>query len=147
MWNWWQINEHNDYTHTLKDRKRDAKVFNERLAQLAFRECYKEFINTFGMDERYKEYITKCVELEILEIELAQGDRSKKTFITMAKIDLQDMTLGMQKQAFNHVFYSVQKQVPMRIDLQTMPTYDFYALVKGIEEEYKQQKAQMNNGK
>jgi hypothetical protein len=110
------------------------------LAVKLFKKCAKEFYDEFGLDDKFKDYLKKSIELELLNIQVAKGDKSQQIFADIAKIELEEMTLEMQKKVYNHGVMHVEKYMGFRLDTKTISTYEFYAYVKQIEEDVKQMK-------
>jgi len=136
VYNWWQMHEGNNFSFMLKN---DAKI-NEKLAIKYFKECQKEFYVEFGLDDKFKEYLKKSIELELLNIQVAKGDKSQQIFAEVCKIELEEMTLELQKKVYNHGIMHVEKYMGFRLDTKTISTYEFYAYVKQIEEDIKHMK-------
>jgi hypothetical protein len=115
-----------------------GKKPNYSLAVKYFKNCTKEFYSEFGLDDKFKDYLKKSIELELLNIQVAKGDKSQQIFADIARIELEEMTLEMQKKVYNHGVMHVEKYMGFRLDTKTISTYEFYAYVKQIEEDVKQ---------
>lgn len=136
VYNWWQLHEGNNWNFL---HKKGRKV-NPLLAIKCFKKCQKEFYDEFGLDEKFKEYLKKSIELELLNIQVAKGDKSQQIFANIVKIELEEMTLEMQKKVYNHGVMHVEKYMGFRLDTKQISTYEFYAYVKQIEADITQMK-------
>ena len=134
VYNWWKLHEENDFKYLLKDSKNKT---NNR-AEKVVKSIKDEFINTFGVDKKYEEYLNLVWKLEVKKIEIAiTGDRSKKIFADMLEIDIEDLLNEKEVEVHNHGLMHIEKYMGFRLDVKTTTVFEFYSYVKDIEKQLK----------
>lgn len=131
MLNWWKLHETNDFKWLLKNEKKKVN----RYAQKVFNRIREEFINEFGIDKKYEEYLNKIVKLTLLKIDICLNkNKSKKIFADLLELELEDMLSESEKKIFNdNGFSAVSKYLGTSIKIKEISVYEFYSHIKAIE--------------
>lgn len=131
--NWWKLHETSDFKWLLKDDNKKVNRYAEKVAK----RVRNEFINVFGLDERYKQYLKKVCKLELYYIDMAiTGDRSKKIFADVLELELKDLLTEEEKNVvYNHGVMHIERFMGFKLDVKTTTVYEFYSYVKEIEKQ------------
>jgi flagellin-specific chaperone FliS len=139
VWNWWNIHKEGDYKFLIKKywgvlsfitpRKLKIKLFNK-----VFEELQSEFIDTFGIDKNYAQYLRKKVEIELLKIKVAKtGDLSHGFMIDVITEEL-NMYLNKETGGnFNQGVIAIEKYMGFRLVVKLTSVFEYYSYVKSIE--------------
>jgi hypothetical protein len=143
IYNWWKIHESGDMLQLIKSK---GKATNAKLAEVWSR-LYDEFIDTFGINEDFRQYLELKREIEILKIDLiVDGDGSIQTFIEIKEFEMSQVFNKETKTNYNEVKVYVEKYMGFRLDVKTTSTRDYYTYLKAIEKEAKKSVKQQGNG-
>lgn len=135
--NWWKLHEENDFKWLIRNEKK-PNIF----AKVRFKKIKHDFINTFGVDDRYANYLDKLCEIEMLKIDIAlNGDRTKEMFVKIAEFELEDMLNEKEAEVYNHGIIHIEKYMGFKLDTNTTTVYEFYSYVKEIEKQLKHVKS------
>lgn len=135
--NWWKLHEESDFTWLLKNKNKKVNKY----AQKVFKSIKSEFINTFGIDSKYEQYLNKIWKLEAINIDIAlSGDRSKKLFANKLELEIEDLLSEQEIKVHNHGIMHVEKFMGFKLDKKTTTVSDFYGYVKEIEKQIKHAK-------
>jgi hypothetical protein len=132
--NWWKIHEENDFKWLLSNEKKKVN----RYAQNVFKRVKSEFINEFGIDRKFEQYLDKVWKLELLNIDMAlTGDRSKKIFADILELEINDLLNEEEIKVHNHGVIHIEKYMGFKLDVKKTTVYEFYSYVKEIEKQIK----------
>lgn len=136
VYNWWKLHEENDFKYLLKDSNKKVN----RYAINIFKSIKDEFVNTFGIDRRYEQYLDKVWKLEMYNIKMAlTGDKSDKIFADNLEFEIEDLLNEQETKVHNHGVMHIEKYMGFRLDIKTTTVNEFYGYVKEIEKQVKKQ--------
>jgi hypothetical protein len=143
IYNWWKIHENGDMNQLVKGK---GKVTNAKLAEV-WAMLYDEFIDTFGVNEDFREYLELKRDIEILKIDMIlDGDMSLQTMIEIKEFEMAKSFDKETKSNYNEVKVYVEKYMGFRLDEKTTSTKDYYTYLKTIEKEAKKSVKPQSNG-
>lgn len=132
--NWWKLHEEDNLNWLLKNPNKKVNIY----AAGILKKVKGEFIDVFGIDEKYKTYLDKIRELELIEINIALGGaKSLKNKANMLEIDLEDLLNKEEIQVHNHGVMHIEKYMGFKLDIKSTTVYEFYSYVKEIEKQIK----------
>jgi hypothetical protein len=132
--NWWKLHEENDFKWLLKEPNKKVN----RYARKIFKAVKSEFINTFGVDRKYEQYLNKVWELELIKINIAlSGDRSKEIFADILQVEIEDLLNEKELDIHNNGVVQIEKYMGFKLNTKETTTYEFYSYVKEIEKQLK----------
>jgi hypothetical protein len=138
--NWWKLHEEDNLNWLLKNPNKKVNIY----AAGILKEIKAEFVDVFGIDDRYEKYIDKIRELALVNIELSLGGaKSLKNKANMLEIDLEDLLSKEEKKVYNHGVMGIEKYLGFPINEEKITVYTFYSYIKEIE---KQVKIMRSNG-
>ena len=127
---WWKLHEKNDFKQVLRDSKDDL---DDRVVEVV-KELQNEFINTFGIDANYAQYLRKQIQIELLKINvLKTGDRSLETMIDILEIELEDLTVKEEEKGLNSSTIAIEKWMGFKLNSKIISTFEYYSYIKAIE--------------
>lgn len=128
LYNWRKINETNDLRWMFASGKGQV---NRRIAE-AWQTIYDEYIDEFGINDKYLQILELKREIVKLTAELAlTGDRSIETFIDIAKWELTELLKNEDKgQSFGTVKAYVEKYMGFHLDERIVSVRDYYNYLK-----------------
>lgn len=131
VFNWWKIHEENDFKYLLKNPNKKVNKYAEKV----FKSIKSEFINEFGIDRKYEQYIDKVIELTLLNIKIVKGkDKSKKIFADMLELEIKDLLTQEEKiVSKDKGFSAVSKYLGTSIKIKEITIYEFYSHIEAIK--------------
>jgi hypothetical protein len=136
VYNWWKLHEENDFKYLLRDSNKKVN----RYAINIFKSIKDEFVNEFGIDRRYEQYLDKVWKLEMYNIKMAlTGDKSDKIFADNLEFEIEDLLNEQETKVHNHGVMHIEKYMGFRLDIKTTTVNEFYGYVKEIEKQVKKQ--------
>ena len=134
VFNWWKLHEKNDFKQVLRNPK--GKI-DKRVVDVV-KELQNEFIQTFGIDENYANYLRKQIQIELLKIKILKtGDRIYENDVDILEIELEELTSKEQDKALNSATISVEKWMGFKLDIKKISTFEYYSYIKAIEKAVK----------
>ena len=134
VWNWWKLHEKNDFKQLLKGS--NDKI-DERVVDVV-KELQNEFIETFGIDENYANYLRKQIQIELLKIKILKtGDWIYENDVDILQIELEELTSKEQDKGMNTATISVEKWMGFKLDIKKISTFEYYSYIKAIEKAVK----------
>ena len=134
VWNWWKLHEKNDFKQVLR---RSKGKLDKRVVDVV-KELQNEFIQTFGIDENYANYLRKQIQIELLKIKILKtGDRIYENDVDILEIELEELTSKEQDKALNSATISVEKWMGFKLDVKKISTFEYYSYIKAIEKAVK----------
>ena len=134
VFNWWKLHEKNDFKQVLRNPK--GKI-DKRVVDVV-KELQNEFIQTFGIDENYANYLRKQIQIELLKIKILKtGDRIYENDVDILEIELEELTSKEQDKALNSATISVEKWMGFKLDVKKISTFEYYSYIKAIEKAVK----------
>lgn len=129
--NWWKIHETGEYKWLLKNPNKKVNKY----APKVFKSIKSEFINEFGIDKRYSDYLDKIVEKTLLDISISKTkDKSSKIFSDILELEIEDFLTIDEKKVFNDRGFSlVSKHIGSSIKIKEVTVWEFYHHIKAIE--------------
>ena len=130
VYNWWLLHEENDFKHLLRNPK--AKL-NNRCKKVSLT-LQNECIDTFGLDNNYKEYLNKKIDIELLKIKISlTGDKSHQIFIDIMEIDLARLSSQEKEKDLNQNTIAIEKYMGFSLDTKKITVFQYYSYIKSIE--------------
>jgi len=131
---WWRIHETGDVLLLLKDKHvKSHKLKSYCLCKWS--ELKEEYINKFGMSESNKEYWTKAADIAIQKIDFAlTKDRTKKTFIHIAELELASITPKRDKADDWKTKSILEKALGKRINPSDTVVMEYYTDIELMQE-------------
>lgn len=134
IWNWWKLHEKNEFEQVLK---RSKDKLDKRVVDVV-KELQNEFIETFGIDENYANYLRKQIQIELLKIKILKtGDRIYENDVDILQIELEELTSKEQDKGMNTATISVEKWMGFKLDIKKISTFEYYSYIKAIEKAVK----------
>jgi hypothetical protein len=135
--NWWKLHEENDFKWLLKDSNKKITKHSIKI----FKSIKSEFVEEFGIDRKYEEYLKKVWKLELIKIDIAlSGDKSKKIFADILELEIEDLLNEQETKVHNHGVMHIEKFMGFKLNVKSTTVNEFYSYVKEIEKQLKQQK-------
>lgn len=132
--NWWKLHEENDFKWLLKNSNKKVN----RYALNIFKSVKSEFIDTFGIDKKYEDYLNKVWKLEIKKIDIAlTGDKSQKIFADILELEIEDLLNTQEIEVHNHGVMHVEKYMGFKLNTKETTVNEFYSYIKEIEKQLK----------
>ena len=132
VWNWWKIHEEGEFKYLLKKGKLDEG------AKRAFDKLQSQFIEVFGIDENYAEYLRKKIEIELLKIKVAKtGDRSYEFMIDIIEAEMKGLNKEDKQGTFRQGAIAIEKYMGFKMDLKKISTFEYYSYVQAIQKAVK----------
>jgi hypothetical protein len=136
VYNWWKLHEENDFKYLLRDSNKKVNKYSINI----FKSIKDEFVNEFGIDRRYEQYLDKVWKLEMYNIKMAlTGDKSDKIFADILEFEIEDLLNEQETKVHNHGVMHIEKYMGFRLDIKTTTVNEFYGYVKEIEKQVKKQ--------
>ena len=130
-YNWFKCVENKEYQYTLID----IKEYNEDLkheCENAFNTLYCNFIDTFGISKELGDIIALQNQILVLEIDLACGKKSAKTFLNIKKIELEEV-LSVEKPKTNLHKVAIEKYLGFRLNLKEVTALEYYNYLEALK--------------
>lgn len=139
IYNWFRLQETNDIKFVMKCKKAlSKKQFAE--IEKAVKDMQAEYIDVFGINDQYKNYLELIRSIRILEIERAvTGDKIKTTFIEIKKVELNNLLKQMQGGQINTVTVHAEKYMGFKLNLKELSVREFYTIIEEMKREHKTQ--------
>jgi len=98
-----------------------------------------EFIDTFGISDNYKKYLSLLIELECLKIDFfCDEDRVLMTFIKLKELEIEKLQSEFKTaESKIDINVYVTKFMQTYIDRKKVSVIEYYGMIKAMEKEYK----------
>lgn len=131
VYNWWKVHDTKDLEWITRGNKRPKRFAKKRLKKLD-----NEFIDTFGVNKKYENYLDKLCKLEEIKIDIVlSGDKSKQIFADILELEIGDILKESEGKSHNHGVMGVEKYIGFKLNTRKISTYEFYSYVKEIEKQ------------
>ena len=130
MWNWNKVHDTGNYVYLYKesDYKKEVK---EEWAVKVWDEIYDQYLDYFGIGEKYIEYMRKRITIgKLIADQIVTENRTLNTHIRARKRELEDFKKENMKGDFTQTHAAVVKHMGQRVNLKETTVKEFYSYVK-----------------
>jgi len=132
VYNWFKCIENKEYKYTLIDvNKYTDKQKNK--CEDAFNTLYCEFIDTFGISRELGDIVAIQKQILVLEIDIALGKKSAKTFLNIKKLELEEK-LNVEKPKTNTHKVAIEKYLGFRLNLKETTVTEYYNYLEALKQ-------------
>lgn len=130
-YNWFKCIENKEYKYTLIDvNKYTDKQKNK--CEDAFNTLYCEFIDIFGISRELGDIVSIQKQILVLEIDIALGKKSAKTFLNIKKLEL-DEKLNIEKPKTGSHKIAIEKYLGFRLNLKEVSVLEYYNYLNALD--------------
>lgn len=142
VFNWFKVIETGDLKNLVKNpHEVSPRRVRENELAILWHKIYSQFIDTFGIDDTYREILELRIEIDYYKNQMIlDEDRSIINFVRRAERQLQSLLEESQKAKFDLTAVYVEKYMQFRIDQRTTNVKEYYGYLKAMEEEAKRAK-------
>lgn len=138
IYNWFKVNETNDYGWLLKKKLR----LNDKqrlLLSEAWDKILSEFIDTFGIPEKMKDVLELKREIFVLKCQMTLGgDLLIKNFINIAEFKLKQILKEDKAQSTGSAKVYVEKYLGFKLNERETTVKEFYEYIEALKQQAKQ---------
>lgn len=138
IYNWFKIQETNDMRYLLKVTTNEADKFTFELAEI-WEKIYSEFIDTFGINDTFRQMLMLRKEICVLRMKVAMKDENAYlvTFAEIKEKELKQMIEKLNEKEMSSAKVYVEKYLGFKIDQRVTTVREYYEYIKAIEKEAK----------
>lgn len=137
IFNWFKVQETNDLTYFLHE-KRDCTKKELSILEKALTITTNEYIDTFGVSDKYKKILQLKIDIHRKEIALCihPEERTELTFLNVLKAQLKEALMVSEKSDTKSVVVHASKYVGGgMIDTKKMTVQAFYSILDELKKE------------
>lgn len=125
VWNWIKANETKDSKY-LFQADDYSKIYEDNRSRKALLECFDSYIDHFGVDEMYRNYIKGLGKIQIAKfMAYLKEDKTLLTFAEIDEIEHQSKYPTTESD-YNKTIVLLEKKLGFLIDKRKMTTKEFY---------------------
>jgi len=122
---WNKIHLSGDYSLLIKEDSNKKELDSEYLFEL-WNLIYSEYIDEFGLSERFLSIINKKKEIAELQCDfLLSGDKKIRNFVDIARSELESLTSDVYESDFEGNVIYIEKEIGRKIDNRVISVYDY----------------------
>lgn len=148
VFNWFKVIETGDLKNLVMNPHEVSpkRLKDQELASI-WHKIYSEFIDTFGVDDTYKEILLLRCEVDYYKnLMVLEEDRSMLNFIRRAEKQLEALLKDNHETKYDMTSVYVEKYMGFKIDKRSLSVKEYYGYLKAMEEEAKRAKTTPTNG-
>lgn len=140
---WRKINETNDLSYLIVKPNVTPPLKEQRLLPALWDKIYCEFLDTFGINDDFKNILEIQRDILVLKMQMAiDGDRFHLNFIKMKEQEIKDLQgEGGTSNNFNETKARISKFMGFAINENETTVKDFYTYVELFKQDNKQRAA------
>jgi hypothetical protein len=129
LWNWIKANETKD-TKYLFISNDFSKIEENDISRQALLDCYDSYINYFGVDENYRNYIRSLGKIQIARFDaFRKEDKSLLTFVEIDEVEFKNK-YPVTEADYNKTVVMLERKLGFLIDKKQMTVKEFYLHLK-----------------
>jgi hypothetical protein len=140
IYNWMKIHETGDLEFLLIVRQKMSK-WDVKYMEKTWKKLYHEYIERFGYSDTFVEQMIKRREIAMMKIRMmVNEDRSVKTMIRIAEVELQEMESDGNMDFFTGKSL-LEKSLGFHIDIHKISVAEYYSHFQLVNKENKDAKS------
>ena len=134
IYNWHQINETGNLVYLYIQEEYEEEIFDNEDLMLLWDSIYNEYIEVFGLSDKYLEYMNKKISISKLQADqVITGNRTLNTLMRAKERELADLTADFFKGTYLDTQVAIERYMGFQLDPKKVSVNKFYTYLNNME--------------